>query len=100
MITTGQNTLNTENMWTVESQRVREESIHPSANHTRANVHIEEYSGPGNMVAELGCVRKQDTVVFDQTDVPKGYTSLRLVKETYRVDINTWEPPNTQRLSS
>ena len=65
MITTGQNTLNTEYMWTVESQRVREESIHPSANHTRDNVHIEEYSGPGNMVAELGCVHKQDTVVFD-----------------------------------
>ena len=52
------------------------------------------------MVAELGCVHKQDTVVFDQTDVPKGYTSLRLVKETYGIGINTWEPPNTQRLSS
>ena len=66
MITTGQNTLNTENMWTVEAQRVREESIHPSANHTRANVHIEEYSGPENiMVDELGCVRRQDTVLFD-----------------------------------
>ena len=38
MITTGQNTLNTENMWTVEAQRVREEYIHPSAHHTRANV--------------------------------------------------------------
>ena len=43
MIMTGQNTLNTENMWTVEAQRVREEYIHPSTNHTRANVHIEEY---------------------------------------------------------
>ena len=66
MITTGQNTLNTENMWTVEAQRVREEYIHPSANHTRANVHIKEYSGPENiMVDELGCVRRQDTVLFD-----------------------------------
>ena len=66
MITTGQNTLNTENMWTVEAQRVREEYIHPSANHTRAKVNIEEYSGPENiMVDELGCVRRQDTVLFD-----------------------------------
>ena len=53
-------------MWTVEAQRVGEESLHPSANHTRANVHIEEYSGPENiMVDELGCVRRQDTVLFD-----------------------------------
>ena len=40
MITTGQNTLNTENISTVEAQRVGEESLHPSTNHTRANVHV------------------------------------------------------------
>ena len=52
------------------------------------------------MVDELDCDRRQDTVLLDSIDVPKGYTSLRLVRETYGVDIDTWEPPNTQRFSS
>ena len=56
------------------------------------------------MVDELDCDRlnknRQDTVLFYSIDVPKRYTSLRLVRQTYGVDIDTWEPPNRERCSS
>ena len=60
-----------------EAHRVREEYIHSSAHHTRANVDIEEEnSGPKNvMVDELDCDRldknRQDTALFNSIDVPK-----------------------------
>ena len=42
------------------------------------------------MVDELDCDRldknRQDTAMFDSIDVPKGYTTLRLVREMYGVD--------------
>ena len=42
------------------------------------------------MVDELDCDRlnknRQDTVLFDSIDVLKGYTDLRLVKQTYGVE--------------
>ena len=75
-----------------EAHRAREEYIHPSAHHTQANVDIkEENSGPKNiMVDELDCdhlnKNRQDTVLFDSIDVPKGYTALRLVRQIYGVD--------------
>ena len=83
-------TRNTENnvdgISVCEAHRVRDKYIHPYAHHTRANVDIkEENSGPKNiMVEELDCDRlnknRQDTALFDSINVPKGYTSLRLVR--------------------
>ena len=46
------------------------------------------------MVDELDCdirrtglnKNRQDTVLFDSINVPKGYTALRLVRQIYGVD--------------
>ena len=75
-----------------EAHRAREEYIHPSTHHTRAthhkraNVDIkEERNGPKNIIVDESDLdrlnkNRQDTVLFDPTNVPKGYIPLRLVK--------------------